>query len=142
VPTLAELLASPVAAHPEFLAFCGHWESGGVCPLVLADWLQDRGLDGPADRAAWASASGACPASYGDRLTRFALYDSDGTPLGVVARPWLWGGLPADDLARLPRTACACVAGDYAKFPTRPHAYPTFAAAAIALLAAPYGVNS
>ena len=40
-----------VVCDPEFRAFCRHWREHGRCPLPLADWLRDRGLDGPADAA-------------------------------------------------------------------------------------------
>lgn len=48
--TAAELLTDP-----DFIAFCGCWEADGRCPLGLADWLRDKGLEGQAGAAEWAA---------------------------------------------------------------------------------------
>ena len=49
------MTAADLLMDPEFLAFCSIWERDGRCPLVFADWLRDRGLDGQADGAGWAA---------------------------------------------------------------------------------------
>lgn len=41
------------AADPEFVAFCRHWQDTGECPLPMADWLIERGLDAQAEGIKW-----------------------------------------------------------------------------------------
>lgn len=49
------MTAADLLTDPEFTAFCLLWKRNGRCPLVFADWLRDRGLDGQADGAEWAA---------------------------------------------------------------------------------------
>ena len=75
-----------VVCDPEFRAFCRHWREHGRCPLPLADWLRDRGLDGPADAAAWAAVEPDRP-GFGD---------GNDVPGGVCPNDipgiaWAWG---------------------------------------------------
>lgn len=122
---------TPLAAHPEFLAFCAHWEAGGVCPLPLADWLRDRGLDDAADAVL------ALPAP------RLEDHSRDRHPPLLAGTPatalWLWdrGDLPAEVYDRLPLAPVTRFAGGWPLAADRLPAFPSFAAAALALLAPP-----
>lgn len=111
--TAAELLA-----HPEFLAFCSLWEQDRRCPLVLGDWLRDRGLDGHGAGADWA-------ATYRDRRQ----YDGFGRATGrrcgpcpwstTALREWAWfAPLGFPDAARIPAAvlAAAVKLGDMPDF--------------------------
>jgi hypothetical protein len=42
---------TPLATHPDFIAFCEHWQRDRRCPLPFSDWLRDHGYDAQADAA-------------------------------------------------------------------------------------------
>ena len=113
----AALAEVPFAARPEFLAFCGHWEAGGICPLVLADWLRDRGLDSYADAAAWAVKAGVAPHrarfSTAPDPVAILMTDGSGDEWQTVAAVWTLGHWvwAADTYRHIPLSSFPAVGG-------------------------------
>lgn len=81
--------------HPEFKAFCSHWERDGEPPFPFADWVREQLGDEEANAVEWAN-SVVKKGRYGEGKVRPCEWEIAGK------RYWQWYAIVEDSRSALP----------------------------------------